>query len=172
MTPASDTPARHAARLPIRLGAAILIAVILFLLLSGSDETHSVSHVIREIHKIVLAKPQGGSIGPWWVSAAGLDPLTGELKALKLEFRSVHIAAKTAKVVVNPETDTFQFEMRDVVIARVTETEQADAEHALLDLDRYSFGPMRWSVDIVPDKDTMRLRALPPLRADRLQKED
>lgn len=49
MTPASDTPARHAARLPIRLGAAILTAVILFLLLSGSDETHSVSHVIREI---------------------------------------------------------------------------------------------------------------------------
>ncbi len=168
MTPASDTPARHAARLPIRLGAAILIAVILFLLLSGSDERHSVSHVIREVHKIVLAKPQGGSIGPWWVSAAGHDPMTGELEALKVDTGSVHIAAE----VVNPETDTFQFEMRNVVIARVTETDQADAEHALLDLDRYSFGPMRWSVDIVPDKDTMRLRALPPLRADRMQNED
>ncbi len=151
--------------LPVRLGAAALVGVVILLLLNGSHETQTVSHVIREIHKIALAKPQGGLIGPWWVSAEKIDALTGELKAFKIECTSVHAAARTATLRVDPETDSFQFEMLDVVLASVSRPGDETTEHHLVHVDRYVLGPIPYGVDIVPDSGSRRLRPLPSQRA-------
>ncbi len=138
-----------------------MVLAIVVLLISGSREKRTVSEVLEEIHGIALDKPQGGIIGRWWVSAASLDPDTARLQAFKLECGSVHIAARSARVIVNHHTNSFQFEMWDVVMARVPgsgdEAEDADALRAI---DRFVLGPLPYTTDIVPDKSTDRL---PPL---------
>ena len=136
----------------VKLGGAAVAVIVVVLLINGSHDTQSVSHVIREIHGIALAEPDGGLIGTWWVSAAGIDPLVGELKSFKLDSGSMRFAAKSAKVVVDHETDTFKFEMWDVVLARVSESGEEGIEHELVDLDRYTLGPIPYRADIVPDR--------------------
>ncbi|MHC4413937.1 MAG: hypothetical protein ACYS0G_01500 [Planctomycetota bacterium] len=146
------------ARLIVRVAAAGLVAVAIVLLVSGSHETHSVSQVTREIHKIALAEPQGGLIGPWWVSAAEYDPLTDKLRSFKMECGPVHLAARTARVVVDPHKDSFKFQMWDVVLARVDESEAEGNEHDLIDLPHFVLGPIPYGIDIVSDEATTPLR--------------
>ncbi len=138
MEPAADHATSHPPRpgasraraILLRMSIVALVGGVILVLMGRSGKTQTVSHVIREIHKIVLSKPDGGFIGPWWVSAAGLDPITGELKAMKVEFGAIHMASKTARVVVNPDTDSFKFEMWDVVLIRVppSSTRQPDED--------------------------------------------
>jgi hypothetical protein len=158
--PAEQSSARVPVRLLARIGAAALVVAGLVFLISGSREKRTVSEVIDEIHEIALDKPQGGLIGRWWVSAAGLDPDTGRLQSFKLECGPIHIAARSARVIVNHHTDSFQFEMWDVVMARVPDGDEPDDQDTLRVLDRFALGPLPYTTDIVPDKGGNHL---PPL---------
>ncbi len=182
MEPAADHATSHPPRpgasraraILLRMSIVALVGGVILVLMGRSGKTQTVSHVIREIHKIVLRKPDGGFIGPWWVSAAGLDPITGELKAMKVEFGAIHMASKTARVVVNPDTDSFKFEMWDVVLIRVPpSTTQPDEDGGdgrddpLVNLDRYVLGPIPYRGNIVPDEGDGARRTMRPLRNDR-----
>jgi len=160
MQPAEQSSARVPARLLARLAVAAVVLTIVVFLICGSREKRAVSEVLQEIHGIALDKPQGGLIGRWWVSAASLDPGTGRLQAFKLECGSVHIADRSARVIVNHHTDSFQFEMWDVVMARVPEAGESEDQDSLRVLDRFVLGPLPYTTDIVPDKGG---NPLPPL---------
>ncbi len=149
-------PTRHV----LRIGAVVLVVSIVAFLINSSREKRAVSEVIDEIHEIALDEPQGGLIGRWWVSAAGVDPDTGRLQAFKLECGPIHIAARSARVIVNHHTDSFQFEMWDVVMARVPERGEPEDQDSLRVLDRFVLGPLPYTTDIVPDRGG---NDLPPL---------
>lgn len=140
-------------KLALRIGIPAIVVFGVVLLISGSHETRTVSEVIDEIHKIALAKPDGGLLGSWWVTAQSYDPQTSRLSEFKIECEPIHIAARSARVVVNQSTDSFHFEMWDVVVARSGE-EGDDAEHNLLAVDRYVLGPIPYRTDIVADQGT------------------
>ncbi|MHC4129265.1 MAG: hypothetical protein ACYTE6_09890 [Planctomycetota bacterium] len=154
--PSEQTAGRFPIRKALRLGAAALVVGMIVFLISSSREQRTVSEVIDEIHQIALDEPQGGLIGRWWVSAAGVDPDTGRLQAFKLECGPVHIAARSARVIVNHHTNSFQFEMWDVVMARVPDQDDPDDQDTLRVLDRFSLGPLPYSTDVVPDKPAKR----------------
>jgi hypothetical protein len=150
--PAQKTSTRVSSRLLARVGIAAVVVTIVVFLISSSRDRRTVSEVIDEIHGIALDKPQGGLIGRWWVSAAGVNPDTGRLESFKLECGPVHIAARSARVIVNPNTDSFQFEMWDVVMARVPDQDDPEDQDTLRVLDRFALGPLPYTTDIVPDK--------------------
>jgi hypothetical protein len=158
--PTEQVPRRFPIRKALRLGAAALVVGMIVFLIAGSREQRTVSEVIDEIHEIALDKPQGGLIGRWWVSAAGVDPDTGRLQAFKLECGPVHIAARSARVIVNHHTDSFQFEMWDVVMARVPDQDDSEDQDTLRVLDRFALGPLPYSTDVVPDKPGKHRRSL------------
>ena len=153
--------ARVPPRLLARLGVAAVVLAFVVLLISGSRDKRTVSEVLEEIHGIALDKPQGGIIGRWWVSAASLDPDTARLQAFKLECGSIHIAARSARVVVNHHTNSFQFEMWDVVMARVPGSgDEGEDQDGLRAIDRFVLGPLPYTTDIVPDKGGSHMPAL------------
>ena len=144
----------------VRIGTVVVVLVAVVLLISGSRETRSVTEVIDEIHTLALRPPDGGLLGPWWITAQGYDAETSRLRGFKIECEPVHLAARSARVVVNHTTDTFHFEMWDVVVVQAPGNE--DAEGALIDMDRYILGPIPYGIDIVPDKGTRALRPVIP----------
>ncbi|MHC4217239.1 MAG: hypothetical protein ACYSU7_02175 [Planctomycetota bacterium] len=158
--PDEPTSARVPVRLLVRVGTVALVVLIASLLISGSHEKRLVSEVIDEIHGIALDEPRGGLIGRWWVSAAGVDPDTGRLHSFKLECGPIHIAARSARVIVNPNTDSFQFEMWDVVMARVHDGGEPEEDDTLRVLSRFVLGPLPYTTDIIPDKGG---NPLPPM---------
>lgn len=145
-------------RLKLLLPVVAVVGIIV--LVSSSHETLTASEVISRIHEIALAKPQGGLIGPWWVSASSHDPVSGKLKMLRVEWGDVRIAAKTARVVIDPVADTFRFEMWDVVMANIDVGEETKAGRPLVAVDHYEFGPIPYGVDIVPDEPKTLLEEL------------
>ena len=127
------------------------VAVIaIVLIVSGRQQTQSVSHVVRQVQKIALGKPEGGLIGPWWISAATADPVAGELIGLKVEVGPVLIAARKARIVVDPVNDTFRFEMSAVMMTRIDDPPSGE-EHHLVELEHYVLGPIPYGADIVAD---------------------
>lgn len=149
-TDAKPTTRRPPVALALRVAAAGLVVGGILLLVSGSRKERTVSQVIAEIHDIALARPQGGLIGPWWVSAAGVEGIDRRLTDFKVESQTIHIAARTARVIVNPQQDSFKFDMRDVVFTTIPGPDQEEA--SLQRLDHYVLGPLAYGKDIVPDK--------------------
>ncbi len=129
--------------------AAVVIAAVV-LLISGSHETETVSGAIDRVHRLALARPAGSAIGSWWVSALSYDAETHRLTDFKMESDAVRIAAPSARVIVDPHSDSFQIEMWDVVVESVPR-EGVVSEHDPLELDRYLLGPIPYGKDIVPD---------------------
>jgi hypothetical protein len=158
--PLEQSSARFPTRRVVRIGTVFLVVSVVAFLISSSREKRAVSEVIDEIHEIALDQPQGGLIGRWWVSAAGVDPDTGRLESFKLECGPIHIAARSARVIVNHNSDSFQFEMWDVVMARVPERGEPEDQESLRVLDRFVLGPLPYTTDIVPDRGG---NDLPPL---------
>ena len=141
-----------------RRGRLILPVAALGLLVAGTvwliqttRQAHSVSRVTGNIRDIVLSKPDGGLIGPWLVSAREQDPLTGEFQDFKMESGSMRIAAKTARLAVDPYTDTFSFELWDLVLTRVPDTADTNADAYLIQMDHHVLGPAPYGADITPD---------------------
>ena len=153
MSEEANTPApRFPARLVLRIAVPVIAALIIAVVVSGSRETRTVSQVIDEIRAIALAKPQGGLIGSWWVSATGLDEADGRLQDFKVECGPIDIASESAQIIVNHHKNTFRFEMWDVVLGRTPDPSDPNAEHTLQQLHRYVLGPLPYSLDIVPDE--------------------
>ena len=74
MSKHAENPApRFPVQLALRLVIVVVVVVIIGVIAIGSPDNRTVSQVIDEIRGIALAKPQGGLIGPWWISSAGLD---------------------------------------------------------------------------------------------------
>lgn len=144
-------PQRFPSRLILRLGAVVLVIGFVVFLISGARQRRTVQEVIDEIHGIALDQPRGGLIGRWWVSASGVDPDTGRLESFKLECGPVHIAARSARVIVKPHTNSFEFEMWDVVMAKVPEPGDDENDDTLRVLNRFTVGPLPYRTDIVPD---------------------
>ncbi len=158
MSEHAENPApRFPVQLALRLVIVVVVVVIIGVIAIGSPDNRTVSQVIDEIRGIALAKPQGGLIGPWWISSAGLDESTGRLKNFKVEGNSIDIAAASARVIVNYHTNAFRFEMWDVVFARIPDSSDPDAHGTLQHLDRYVLGPLPYPRDIVPDKNAPTL---------------
>ena len=138
----------------------VVVVVIVCVIVFGSPETRTVSQVIDEIHAIALTEPEGGLIGPWWVSATGIDESNGHLRGFTVECGPIDIGAGTARIIVNHHSNTFQFEMWDVVFARTFDPENPDARHTLQHVDRYMLGPLPYPDDIVPDASATSLTDL------------
>ncbi len=152
-TQANNPSPRFPGRLVLRIAVPMVVMVIVGVIVFGSPDTRTVSQVIDEINTIALAEPQGGLIGPWWVSATGTDE-SGYLKGFAVEAGPIDIGAATARIIVNHHSNTFQFELWDVVFARTFDPANPDAEHTLQHMDRYVLGPLPYPDDIVPDEGT------------------
>ncbi len=159
-TQANNPSPRFPMRLVLRIAVPMVVMVIVGVIVFGSPDTRTVSQVIDEIHAIALTEPQGGLIGPWWVSATGTDESSGNLTGFALEAGPIDIGAVTARIIVNHHSNTFQFEMWDVVFAMTFDPANPDAEHTLQHLDRYVLGPLPYPDDIVPDEDATSLTDL------------
>jgi hypothetical protein len=154
---ADDNTPRFPLRLVLRIAIAAAVVVIVSVIVFGSPDKRTVSQVIDEIREIALAEPQGGLIGPWWLSATGTDETSGRLTGFKVECGPIDIAAGTARIIVNHHTNSFQFEMWDVVFARMPGQDDPDAEYTVQQLDRYVLGPLPYPGDIVPDANAAKL---------------
>ena len=150
-TQANNPSPRFPVRLVLRIAVPIVVVVIVAAIVLHSPETRTVSQVLAEIRVIALNKPQGGLIGPWWVSATGTDKSSGRLTGFTVECGPIDIGAATTRIIVNHHSNSFQFEMWDVVFARTFDPANPDAEHTLQHMDRYVLGPLPYPFDIVPD---------------------
>lgn len=160
MSEHAQNPApRFPVRLALRLVVVVVVMVIIGVIVIGSPDNRTVSQVIDEIRAIALAKPQGGLVGPWWVSSSGADEATGRLENFKVECGPIDIAAVSARIIVNHHTNSFQFEMWDVVFARMPVASDPNAEYTIQHLDRYVLGPLPYPKDIVPDENAPALPA-------------
>ena len=128
------------------IALAICAAVVL---IGGYRQTQTASEVVEQVHAIALTRPDGGLVGPWWVSAKAVDPV-GRLLSFRVEVGTVHFAAQTARVVVDPERDAFSFEMAGVVLIRVDEPKAGEnPNRPLVEMERYVLGPIPHKHDIV-----------------------
>lgn len=151
---------------PAACGLILLAAVMFFF--GGEKESESVSSVRRSIQNVVLTQPNGGLLGPWWISAGDYDPLTGEFAGMRIECPPMLIGAGRARLIVDSDTDSFKFEMWDVLVVRLAdEKEGPDAasgipgdDSYLVNFDHYVLGPIPYGVNIVPDGGERTLRPL------------
>ena len=150
--------------LPLSFGGLIVLCIVM--LRGGAPRSHTVSRVIRDVHRVALKQPDGGLIGSWWISAKDIDPLTGNLLWFNVECGPLHFGAETARVVVDPDANTFQFVMTNVVVARAERGEsKRPGGDFLLDMDAYTLGPIPYHLDIVADDGRSALRDLASLRS-------
>jgi hypothetical protein len=140
--------------------------------LVNANRPQPVTGVARDIKAIVLSRSatpgleDGGAIGPWWVSAAGVDDRTNTFHVFRLRSGELRVAAKTARLVIDPEANTISFDLRDVVILRVPERPRDggdDAEQGLARLDTYLLGPAPYGRRIVHDSALRDAHAQPRL---------
>ncbi len=127
----------------------------------------TVSTVTEDLRQLVLyrsnhpARDDGGPVGPWWVIARSLDPVSGRLLNLRISCEDRQIAARSAKVTINPDDDTFSFDLEGVVITRFPpDSSEEPHEERLLTLDRYQLGPVPYGRNIVPDRVSDRRRVV------------
>ena len=154
-------------RLWLPLSCAGLIVLCIVMLRAGPPRAHTVSRVIRDVHQVALKQPDGGLMGSWWISAKDIDPLTGNLLWFNVECGPLHFGAETARVVVDPDANTFQFVMTNVVVVRAERGEsKRPGGDFLLDMDAYTLGPIPYRLDIVADSGTSARRDPASLRSD------
>ncbi len=132
----------------LRIGIAVVVILAVVGLISGSHETATVSAVIDNVHRLALAKPAGGPLGPWWVSALSYDAQARRLTDFKMESETLRLSARSARVVANPRTDSVQFEMWNVVVVPVPREGEVSQQNPV-EMDRYLLGPIRYDKDIV-----------------------
>ncbi|MCH8822226.1 MAG: hypothetical protein IH984_01845 [Planctomycetes bacterium] len=146
----------------------VIIAICITFITKGPGKQHTVSSVVRNIHKIALSKPDGGLIGLWWISAEDINPITGQLISFNLECGPIMFGAKTAKVIVNPDMNSFSFEMTDVVAMRAVRGKHSDAnDDFMLEMDSYTIGPISLREDIVADSTITLLKDLATVSGDK-----
>jgi hypothetical protein len=142
---------------PAVLAAGILVAcgVAIF---RREPPTRSASSIVRWVHEIALAAsapdaaPGAGRLGPWFISARRVDPVSGELLDFQLESGSVLVGARTARVQVDTWGDALSLVLADVVLTRLPDGgADGDAGAFVHHMDRYVLGPIPFGQDIAPD---------------------
>jgi hypothetical protein len=152
-------PASARGRLVLPVAGAGLLIACGFVLLRGGPEQHTVSEVKRTIRDIALAAsapdapPGAGEIGPWLIAADAHDPLTGVFTNFHLESGRMVLTARTADLIVDAATDSFTFELHDVVYMRIPDEGKPEegVESFMHHLDHYRLGPAPYGADIVLD---------------------
>jgi hypothetical protein len=147
------------ARLIVPMAGVGLLLACAGVLMRSAPTAHTVSDVVRTIHDTALASnepdapPEAGLIGPWKISAARVDPMTGHLVDFHLSSGPMLVSARTARVVVDPVADTFTFELSDVVYTRLADPESDgdDARTFVHAMDHHTLGPAPYGHDIVAD---------------------
>jgi len=145
------------ARLIVPFAAAGLFIACIAVLLHGSRQRQTVSHVHRTVREIALAggapdaRPGAGAIGPWRISAADVDPITGQYIDFHLESGPIVLGAEKAVLLVDARADTFAFEMWDVVFTRVPESGDDELGAFVHRMDHYILGPAPYGMNIIPD---------------------
>lgn len=148
---------------PVLVGG-LLIACGLLMLRNSTNEI-TVSEVMRQVQSIALTKSprvgidDGGSVGPWWIAASDVDPVSGTFKNFRLQSGTRLVAAAEARLVIDAAADTFAFQMTDVIFTRVPSAYGRDAgdnsdepdAHLLHAMPQYTLGPAPWGDDIIAD---------------------
>ena len=117
----------------------------------------TVSAVTRQITDVALAGGRAGSprgadaLGPMRLAVASIDSLTGEFIDFRVESGDTIIAAKRAKLLVDPATDTFSFEMWDVTFLTTPPPGATDDTSFIHQLEHHILGPAPFNTDVIPD---------------------
>lgn len=131
---------------------------------------HTASAVMRDLRDLALARghipgePNGGELGPWWISAASFDPMSGELKNFRLKSGSIELAAQSAKILVDPEADSIGFDLWRVVYTVLPNESHPDQVGELIELESYTLGPVPYGHEIVRDSGADAPPTIPPRR--------
>lgn len=154
--------------LPIA-GTGLLIACVVVITLSLRP-SYGESEILRSIHGIALSRsqkpgvPDGGPLGPWWISATRLDPISGTLHDFSITSDTMIIAAESARIEVDAFDDTFSIDMNMVVLTRLPGETPDEVEQQLVQYDHYRLGPASFDVDISPNAGRLPPREpAPPL---------
>jgi len=151
------------------LGLGLLAAALIVLWYEPLPQ-QTVSEVHRNFRAIALAKSakpgldDGGPVGPWWITASDVDPVTGVFQNFHVRSGGILIAADRARLEVDPQTDTFSFQLDDVVFTQIPDRSPAGApgssklldapgESFVSELEHHTLGPAPYGMDIVPDRD-------------------
>jgi hypothetical protein len=154
---ASIRAAKSRVRLIAPAIGAGLFAACLILVARSRSQVVSETDVERTIQELAIRRSDrpnvddGGIIGPWWVAASRVEPATGRLEHFRITSGPLRIAARWARVVVDPVDNAFSFELSDVVITRVPERDDDEDGHQLMTLEQYTLGPVPFDADIKPD---------------------
>lgn len=141
---------------PIVLTGVIVLTVLGAMRARRGEVT--VDEIVAEIYAVALSRSEregvedGGPIGPWWVAATRVDAERGLLLDFRLRSADLRVAARSARVVVDPDADTFGFELRDAVLTRFPERESDGERVGLLTVERHHLGPVHEGRDIVEQR--------------------
>jgi len=115
---------------------------------------------------LTVAVLQGAWLGPFKVKADGRDDATGTLLRFTATTDQLIVTAERATIDVNPATDTIGFDLERVVIVRVPEERDSNADEAddssLVSRERYVLGPFPYPEDIAVDPPNERNRSRDP----------
>lgn len=163
--------------LPALIGIGMLVGGIA-LVTQRSGRTWTVGEVTREMRRIALeggeaATPMAGTLGPLRIAARTIDPATGDFLDFRIDSDRLLVTARRAVLMIDPDADTFAFDLHDVVFTRVPEPgEEPNAAAAtgasalsfggeggsggagrsfVHTTARHLFGPAAFGQDIVPD---------------------
>lgn len=149
--------------------AALAVAVVIAM---SPKPARTVSEVEREFSRILLTKSErpdvedGGPMGPWWVAATSFDPSIGAFTGFRLNGGTVRLAAREARLIIDPDEGTFRFDLRDVVLTSSPDSRQP-GDVIVTDLPQYTLGPAPLRGRIVRDASPYRSPSiLPPSLAD------
>lgn len=115
------------------------------------------SMVMRDLRDLALQRgahagqPDGGALGPWWISAVSYDPMSGELKNFRLKSGSIELAALSAKILVDPEADSIGFDLYRLVYTVLPNDTNPEQVGELIEMKQYTLGPVPFGREIVPD---------------------
>jgi hypothetical protein len=148
------------ARLILPFVACGLLIAGVGLMIARGERQQTVSEVARTIRQVALrggapnGNPEAGSFGPWLLAAGSVDPVTGLYHDFTITSGDLLIGAARAKLHVDPDSDTFTFEMWNVVYTVAPDAANAETESYVYRKDHYLLGPAPYGVDIVPDGDS------------------
>lgn len=162
-----------AARLLIPVAAVGMLVGGTIMSVRQKPRAWTVSEVTEEFRRLAIdGGAQGdryaGSLGPMRIATRTIDGSTGDFLGFRIETETMLVTAARATLDVDPDRDTFAFDLRDVTFTRLVEAGQdglpVDGDPSLVHTtDRHLFGPAAFGSDIVPDGEGSTVRR-PPRR--------
>jgi hypothetical protein len=143
-------PGRGRLVIPVML-AGLLVAGVGVVMRLSTPRAITVSAATRQLHELMLRRPSGGRLGEWIVQAQGIDPISGQLRNVNIESDEMRLAARTGVLVVDPDTNSFNLHLTEVVFTRLPGRGAGGEEPELLSLPSHVLGPVPLGRKIVPD---------------------